>query len=506
VFVDDASNQDEKIASLLDIGMRYYNLETAMLGMVTGHQIKIDVVAGITDYDIQQNQTIDIRGSVFEKLVDSDNSIASSDKNINITQFNAFSDFPNNCFIGAPVQTATGPYGVVLFSSSNKSNAPFKADDKDLSTLIANWIGITIDHKERIEFIENQNEYYQSLFRSLPAMTLLANEDGLILSTSDRLSEKLGMDPLTIPGKNCAELFSRADNEKLATALSCGEVSHLPLTLLGTNNKTLDVELNSSIKTMGAFHGIRMMVLADVSERNKAQAEIEDQNRRLAVANESLNQFAYIASHDLQEPLRKIQQFSGFLEEDLKDGIGEDTQYHINVISQSAARMSTLIRDLLQLSSAANSDVILEPVTIEDVMSDVLHELELRINDSNAKVILANLPTVIGEASLLRQLFTNLVSNSIKYCAADRTPQVLIQGFERSGTSGIEVIDNGIGFDMQYAQKIFEPFSRLHRNDQYHGTGIGLAICAAVCEKHHWLLRVESELEHGSKFVMEFTK
>ncbi len=510
VLMDDAQGADEKISSLMSIGLDYLKLDAAMLGMVTGNHLSIIALRGVDYKGIAVGNTVNIKETVCHNILDSENVVAIKDTKAakQALTDKVFPDLPINSFIGASVQTATGPYGLICFSSLSARSEEFDPNDCDMASLVASWIGTVIGHKEQIEFIENLNDYYQALFRTVPAMTILANEDGLILSTSDRLCKKLNIDPLTVPGRYCHELFAVHDKEKLSQALTMGEANHMPLTLLCADKSTLDVELNSSIKTVGTFHGIRMIVLADVSERNRALAELEEQNKRLAFANESLNQFAYVASHDLQEPLRKIQQFAGFLKEDLEeDEMSDDTAYHLQVVTDSAYRMSTLVRDLLKLAGASNSEVQLSELAMGPVITEVKDELELRISESGATVSTENLPTVVGEASLLRQLFTNLVSNSIKYSSKERKPHIHIAGYsDDNGKEGIIISDNGIGFDMKHANQIFEPFNRLHRNGEYHGNGIGLSICAAVCKKHNWKLSAESEPGVGSKFRLEFKK
>jgi len=249
-----------------------------------------------------------------------------------------------------------------------------------------------------------------------------------------------------------------------------------------------------------------MVVLTDVSERNKAARFAEEQNRLLKTANENLNQFAFVASHDLQEPLRKIQLFSGFLEDDLEGKLDKDASYHLNVIVDASDRMSTLIRDLLRFSGASQYEPKHDPINLNELIEEVVTELDLRVQDSGAEINVANLPEVEGDKGMLRQLFVNLIGNGIKYRSPERPVQITVKGYGKDLQEGVSVSDNGIGFEMEFARKIFEPFNRLHRSKEYKGNGIGLAICSTVCDKHGWGLSAESEPDIGSTFKIKFTQ
>jgi len=333
-------------------------------------------------------------------------------------------------------------------------------------------------------------------------MLFLCDKEGLILSASDRFTEQIGTTGDRMPGKPCLELFEPQDSQKISTAILTGFESELPAKLLQRNKAPLEVELSVNVKPIGTLEGIRIVIIDDVSSRNTASREASEKNRRLEVANESLNQFAFIASHDLQEPLRKIQQFSSFLEEDLGDALNKDGRYHINVIVEASQRMSTLIHDLLSFSGTSRLEARLEAVKLEPLVSEVLESLELPEDKPTIKVDCKELPVFQANKLMLNQMLVNLLSNSVKYRVADRPLVISIVTRIKNGIGTIEVSDNGIGFDMQFAKKIFEPFNRLHNTKQYKGNGIGLAICQTVCEKHGWSISAEGEPNKGSKFII----
>lgn len=507
VVVDHESCSNDKLQRILDIGLDYFSMNSGLVGSTMGNSLKLICVSGALAQSSQPGDKVPFDGSFCAEVLNSETAIAIN--NIPLSKFSSVcrGAYANlRSYIGIQILSSNGPLGIISFFSDEARTLPFTSQDIRLISLIANWIGTIVGNEEQLEFMSLQYDYYQSLFRTVPAMLMLCNSDGLILSTSDRLSARLTIDPLKIPGKNCHQFFVPSDKAAIDKALIKGEVNHLPLTLCTENGETLDIELNSRIKNIGSMQGVRMIVLADVSEHNQAIKAVKEQNKQLALVNQSLNQFAYIASHDLQEPLRKIQQFCEFLKEDLNEKIDDDSRYHMDVIVQSAAKMTTLVQDLLDFSSAAKGDLERRRVDLNDLMLDVCSELDFRIAESKAQIKIDELPTIQGDKSLVKQLFTNLLSNSIKYQDKNRDPIIQIASLSDDKKTTITISDNGIGFDQKLSARAFEPFSRLHTDKKYEGNGIGLSICATVCEKHDWKLSVNSQPGAGSVFTIEISK
>lgn len=501
IFTVENIDSNVKIEQMLNIGGRYLSMPNGVVASVMGDSLEVISAVGPIAQDMKPGDKVAIENTLITYVLESDEPLAID----NIATSHLVNKGPKNTpksYFATQVLTANGPLGTISYFSHDVRANPFSDYEKRILNIIANWTGSIIGNDERLEFLSSQNDYYSSLFQTVPSMMMLCNADGLILSTSDRLCSTLGVDPLKLPGRNCHEYFTEKNQQALSSALVIGDTQSLPLTLCLSNGDNLDVELNSCIKSIGSMQGVRMIVLVDVTERNKAINAVEEQNRQLALVNKSLNQFAFMASHDLQEPLRKIQQFSHFLEEDLSDVMTEDGQYHLNVIVNSATRMSTLIQDLLKFSSAAKDELVVTDVDLSKVLKEVCTELELCIEETNAQVIIAELPTVKGDHTLIRQLFTNLIGNSLKYRDENRDPIIEINTIEATDSFAINITDNGIGFDQELAFKVFEPFSRLHTENEYKGNGIGLSICATVCEKHNWKLSASSQPGTGSRFTI----
>lgn len=261
------------------------------------------------------------------------------------------------------------------------------------------------------------------------------------------------------------------------------------------------------------FNNITGRKQAELAAQNQA-TELNEANAELKRSNESLQQFAHIASHDLQEPLRRIQAFSDLLKSQFADNLAEGERDMIRRIQKSAHRMQMLIKDLLTYSKISTQREPFTTVDLASVLTDVLSDLEVSISEKKATVHADSLPKVMGSSSRLRQLFQNLIANALKFIPLDRAPVIIIQcrtaqpnDFPESLQNRhlqsfwlISVGDNGIGFDERYKDRIFTPFQRLHDSVTYGGTGIGLAICQRVAESHGGAIDVSSQPGVGSTF------
>ena len=247
--------------------------------------------------------------------------------------------------------------------------------------------------------------------------------------------------------------------------------------------------------------------------------ELEEANKLLTRSNENLQTFAYVASHDLQEPLRKIQQFGDLLQQAYADELGDGVTY-LKRMQSAAARMSTLIKDLLEFSRISTQRESSGPVWLHDVVKQVLSTLDLSIQETGAQVSVEPLPRVLGDATQLGQLFQNLLTNALKFSRVDATgaptvPQIaittlLVRASELPAEVTparlvaeyyrIDVTDNGIGFEDKYVDRIFQVFQRLHGKNQFAGTGVGLAICEKVVQNHGGAITARSRPGQGATF------
>ncbi len=245
-------------------------------------------------------------------------------------------------------------------------------------------------------------------------------------------------------------------------------------------------------------------IKSENSMRIEAQVELKNQNEKLERKNLDLTAFTNIASHDLKEPLRKIQMFTNLIVE-LNPGYltGKSLEY-FEKISQQSSRMQVLIESVLRYAQTEESDYGFEYTNLNEIANLAIDSLSEIIKEKNAVVRVRFLPTIFCSPTQMEQLFINLIENGIKYAKPDLTPYIEINATRSEGIWKIDFSDNGIGFDEAYEKKIFEVFQRLHSADEYSGTGIGLAICKKIVENHHGRITAQSILGEGSVFSVIF--
>ncbi len=240
----------------------------------------------------------------------------------------------------------------------------------------------------------------------------------------------------------------------------------------------------------------------EVEERTRAEASLADVVRELNQRNQVLQDFAYVASHDLQEPLRKIRTFAGLLAASEGVSLDEEGQYFVGRMQQSAERMSYLIRDLLAYSRVETQSQDFKQVDLDQTLADVLDDLEVRLSETRGRVEAAPLGCIEADPLLMRQVLQNLIGNALKFHRPGRLPVVRIQREDRDGQVVLTVEDNGTGFDSKYVDRIFAPFQRLHASSEFEGTGMGLAIVHRIAVRHGGSITATSAPGVGSRFTV----
>ena len=256
-----------------------------------------------------------------------------------------------------------------------------------------------------------------------------------------------------------------------------------------------------------------------VKKLNSSTDKLQLANVELKRSNKELQDFAYVASHDLQEPLRKIQSFGNLL---AKEDIPKDSDagLYVNRMLHAAGRMRVLIDDLLLYSRVTSKAQPFETVSLQKITEDVVSDLEARIKDRNAEVIINKIPDMYGDPTQMRQLIQNLVGNGLKFQKPDNAPKVTISGSNTLDASlakkikigkpeeymQLSISDNGIGLEEAYYQRIFTIFERLHGRQDYEGTGIGLSIVKKIVDRHNGMIEIRSKVGKGTTFVIALPK
>ena len=329
----------------------------------------------------------------------------------------------------------------------------------------------------------------------LPGKYIEVNEVGLKRLGYTK-EEMLNMGPTDIIAPD-----KRTEMPKNAVEMDKKGFSSFEIVHVTKEGRMIPVEIYGHIIN---YHGRGVYLTAsrDITERKKAENELKETLKELERSNTELEQFAYVSSHDLQEPLRTIASFTQLLERRYKGKFDSDADEFMDYIVEAAVRMKEQIEGLLEYSRVATKGKEFKLVDVNLILNQTIQTLNTSIEESKAKITLDELPTVMGDADQLQRVFQNLISNAIKFKKPEEPPIIHISSnkdlYNKEYVFSIK--DNGIGIEEQYSERIFVIFQRLHTRDVYKGTGIGLSIVKRIIERHGGRIWVESEYGKGSTF------
>ena len=350
---------------------------------------------------------------------------------------------------------------------------------------------------------------------------LLIDEQGVVKRVNNTLSRWLGRDLSTDGNVQPGDVVGCV--HALADPAGCGTTSHCSAchirnafeSVLHSGQPVHDVETEAAFSVDGrevrlwlefsadpmVLDGKRHVILAlnNITARKQAEESLQRTAEQLARSNQELEQFAYVASHDLQEPLRVVTGYVQLIERKYKNRLDADADQFFYYIVDGVTRMQQLITDLLNYSRVGTRGKPFGPTNVQAVLDHVLANLKTVVDESGATVTYDSLPTVQGDETQLVQLFQNLIGNGIKF-HGDRPPQIDISARRNDSHWEFAVRDNGIGIDREYWEQIFVIFQRLHTRQKYAGTGIGLAICKRIVERHGGRIWLDSQPGQGTTF------
>ena len=389
---------------------------------------------------------------------------------------------------GKPIQDRSAEDNAILVAELTIHQEQLKVQNEELKMV-------------QLELEATKANYFE-LYDLAPVGYITLNTDLIIKEANLAASRLLGMDRAHLINSGISR-FVRSDlHESLylhyrRLADGNGEPVKTFVVKHGDGSE-IQVQFESNLIHNGHVTGFRS-ILTDVTELKRTREALQQANNGLAHSKLELQQFAYIASHDLQEPLRMVISYLTLLEKRYGDRLDADGKEFIEFAVSGGKRMRELIDDLLEYSRIESRSKPFVLVDMKRVVGNTIRVLKVPIDESNADIIIEPMPTIMGDGSQMQQVMQNLISNSLKFHGPER-PVVRISAIEGRKEWTFSVKDNGIGLNVEYADKIFQMFQRLHAQEQYTGTGVGLAITKKIVERHGGRIWVESEEGKGATF------
>ncbi len=374
---------------------------------------------------------------------------------------------------------------------------------------------------ERTEELENaykslkeSEEKYKQFFDAAPDFTVQLGLDGIIYDANEMATNSLGKNKSELIGvhfKDIEMLFPEdieIHMEKFMRLLTEGTVEHYETRIKGKNGEVRWGDTYPILLKKNGTPNAILVISHDITNRKRAEEQLKTSIKELERSNYELQQFAYITSHDLQEPLRTIASYAGLLKRRYEGQLDKDADDFIEFMVEGASRMKEMIQGLLDYSKVGTKGEEFKSIHLEEVLKDALYNLSDSINESGAIITHEKLPEVYGDKVQLIQVFQNLIGNAIKFRKPFEIPriQIKVQEDSRRKEYIFSISDNGIGMEIQYTTKIFEVFKRLHTIDEYKGAGIGLSIAKRITNRHNGRIWVKSKLGEGSIFYFTLKK
>jgi PAS domain S-box-containing protein len=406
-------------------------------------------------------------------------------------------------WIGVPLIVSERIIGVMV-TQSYTEGVVFNQDQFDLMKFISTQVALAIEHKLDQQHITDALEYNKTLINSSSLGIRTYDAFGQCILANESIARILGTTQEAILKENYNQseywqesgLFTVAQQAK-----NSGDETRLELHTTNFVGKEIWLDCRfTPFYSNGEPH--LLLSVDDITASKQSEIDLQIYSSRLEQSNRDLQEFAYIASHDLQEPLRKVLAFGDRLAIKYGDVLDETGHDYLKRMRDASQRMQTLINDLLAFSRVSTRAQPYSLVDLNELIQEVISDLENQIEITHARVETLELPVITADPTQMHQLLQNLINNGLKFHLEGTSPLVRVEAHTRRNECQILVKDDGIGFDMQYLDRIFKPFQRLHSRQEYEGSGMGLAICRRIVERHHGEITAISNPGEGATFIV----
>ena len=444
---------------------------------------------GLTEYVLGTKKPLWATGEVFSKLI-----AQGEVESIGTVSVD---------WIGVPLIVGERVTGVMV-TQSYTEGVVYNQEQFDLMKFISTQVALAIERKLDQQRINDALEYNKTLINSSSLGITTYNASGNCILVNESMARILGTTREQVLGENFNDNESWKTSGLLGSAceaVASGNETRREIHMINSSDEEIWLDCRfTPFYSNGEPH--LLLSVDDITISKQAEVSLQVYAAKLEQSNRDLQEFAYIASHDLQEPLRKVLAFGDRLTKKYGDVLDETGRDYLKRMRDASQRMQTLINDLLTFSRVSTRAQPFTKVDLNSLIQDVISDLEIQIDRTQGKVEISDLPKIECDPTQMHQLIQNLINNGLKFHQEDIPPLIQVTANILKRKCKIFVKDNGIGFDMQYLDRIFKPFQRLHGRAEYEGSGMGLAICRRIVERHGGEITATSALGEGSTFIV----